>query len=140
MAHYKPKTATPAYSNARLVLLREPWLRYKEVHSKMPGATCTVATVEVYGASIRHEIGCELRSVNKKEVLEVDYDKYTAACQKYAVRPLTAKTLAKSSTATRQVVIKDQVPTPQAETMAPDVPCCLRLVSLPGGCPSESEP
>lgn len=118
MAHYKPKAASPIYSEARLLLLREPWLRYKEIHAKMT-QTCNSSTVEVYGASIRHEIGCELRSVGGKERMEVDYDKYLTACNKYAVRPFTAKTLVKMSTVTRQVVIKDVADQAEAAIEAP---------------------
>lgn len=121
MAHYKPKTITPVYSEARLVLLREPWLRYKEVHAKM-AQTCNSSSVETYGASIRHEIGCELRSIGGKEVMEVDYSKYTAACAKYAVRPLTLKTLLKASSPKRQIVAKpEQLPPPPEEIIVPQM-------------------
>ena len=137
MAHYKPKTASPIYSEARLVLLREPWLRYKEVHAKM-AQTCNSSSVETYGASIRHEIGCELRSIGGKEVMEVDYSKYTAACSKYAVRPMTLKTLLKASSPKRQIVAKpEQLPPPPEEIIVPqmasgeDTPAAVETINLP---------
>ncbi len=120
MAHYKPKTSTAAYSQARIILLAEPWLKYKEVHERMTSATCQVATVQVYGASIRHEIGCELKSSGGKETLFIDYDKYKAACETYKVNALTPTALASKSTLTRKVEVKEQLPPPPEVIHVPD--------------------
>jgi len=118
MAHYKPKAASPIYSEARLILLADPTLMYKEVFSKMK-APCSRGTLGAYGSSIRHEIGCELVTVNGHEKLEVDYNKYDAACKRYGVPALTAKTLLKTRTKNRDVVVKEQLPAPPAEIIVP---------------------
>ena len=118
MAHYKPKTASPIYSEARRILLADPTLLYKAVFSKMT-APCSRGTLGAYGSSIRHEIGCELRTVNGHEKLEVDYTKYTAACKLYGVPALTVKSLLKTRTKNRDVVVKEQLPAPPAEIIVP---------------------
>jgi len=125
MAHYKPKTASAPYSQARLLLLSAPWLRYKEVHKQM-SSMCGASTVEVYGASIRNEIGCELKSVNKREVMVVDYEKYAQACSKYKVNALTPAVLVSKSTLTRKVEVKEQLPPP------PEVVVVTETFSLGG--------
>jgi hypothetical protein len=118
MAHYKPKTASPIYSEARRILLADPTLLYKAVFSKMT-APCSRGTLGAYGSSIRHEIGCELVTVNGHEKLEVDYTKYTAACKLYGVPALTVKSLLKTRTKNRDVVVKEQLPAPPAEIIVP---------------------
>jgi hypothetical protein len=132
MAHYKPKTASAPYSQARLLLLAAPWLRYGEIHKQM-SSMCGATTVEVYGASIRHEIGCELKSVNKKEVLVVDYDKYKSACETYKVNALTPETLVSKSTPTRRVEVKEQLPPP------PEVIVITETFSLGGDIKSKKD-
>jgi hypothetical protein len=114
MAHYKPKAASPIYSEARLILLTDPNLKYKEVFDKMT-TPCSRGSIDAYGASIRHEIGCELRTVDGHERLEVNYVKYLAACKLYAVRPLTVKSLLKTRTKSRDVVVDEQLPPPPEE-------------------------
>jgi len=133
MAHYKPKTSTVAYSQARIILLAEPWLKYREVHERMTAATCQVATVQVYGASIRHEIGCELKSSGGKETLFIDYDKYKAACETYKVNALTPASLTSKSTPTRKVEVKEQLPPP------PEVIIVTETFSLGGDIKSKKE-
>lgn len=118
MAHYKPKSASPIYSEARLILLADPTLMYKVVFNKMT-TPCSRGTLGAYGSSIRHEIGCELVTVNGHEKLEVDYVKYTAACKLYGVPALTVKTLLKTRTKNRDVVVKEQLPAPPAKISVP---------------------
>jgi hypothetical protein len=130
--HYKPKSASAPYSKARLILLSEPWLKYKEVHHRM-ATTCQVGTVEVYGASIRHEIGCELKSRGGKETLFIDYDKYVAACNKYGVPAWDAEVLTTKSTLTRKVEVIQQLPQP------PEVIVVTETFSLGGDIKSKKD-
>ena len=125
MAHYKPKAASPIYSEARLILLSDPNLKYKEVFDKMT-TPCSRGSIDAYGASIRHEIGCELRTYNGHERLEVNYDKYTQACSKYKVNALTPAVLVSKSTLTRKVEVKEQLPPP------PEVVVVTETFSLGG--------
>ena len=136
MAHYKPKAASPIYSEARLILLTDPNLKYKEVFNKMT-TTCSRGSIDAYGASIRHEIGCELRTVDGHERLEVNYVKYLAACKLYAVRPLTVKSLLKTRTKSRDVVVDEQLPPPPEEIIVPemvsseDTQAAVETINLP---------
>ncbi len=113
MAKYKPKSASTVYSEARIILLAEPWLTYSEVHAEMT-AKCSASTIQVYGSSIRHEIGCRLKSVNNKEQLHIDYAQYTAACAKYMVNAQTAAALVEKSTPARKIEVKEQASPPEA--------------------------
>ena len=136
MAHYKPKAASPIYSEARLILLTDPNLKYKEVFNKMT-TPCSRGSIDAYGASIRHEIGCELRTVDSHERLEVNYVKYLAACKLYAVRPLTVKSLLKTRTKSRDVVVNEQLPPPPEEIIVPqlvskeDAQAATETINLP---------
>ena len=131
MAHYKPKTASLIYSEARVVLLREPWLTYPQAWQKMINP-CVIETVSVYGSSIRHEIGCELRSVNKKERLEVDYVKYVAACELYGVPALTVKSLLKSRSKSRDIVVNEHLPAPPEVIVVPETVLITESFNLGG--------
>ena len=136
MAHYKPKAASPIYSEARLILLTDPNLKYKEVFDKMT-TPCSRGSIDAYGASIRHEIGCELRTVDGHERLEVNYVKYLAACKLYAVRPLTVKSLLKTRSKSRDVVVNEQLPPPPEEIIVPqmvsgeDTQAATETINLP---------
>jgi hypothetical protein len=131
MAHYKPKSASPIYSEARLILLSDPNLKYKEVFDKMT-TPCSRGSIDAYGASIRHEIGCELRTYNGHERLEVNYDKYTAACKLYGVPALTVKTLIKTRTKSRDVVVDERHPAAPAEIVVPEFVAVTETFSLGG--------
>jgi hypothetical protein len=138
MAHYKPKTASPIYSQARLILLSNPNLKYKEVFDKMT-TPCGRGSIDAYGASIRHEIGCELRTVDGHERLEVNYDKYTAACKRYGVPALTVKTLLKTRTKSRDVVVNEQLPAPPAEIVVPETVLVTETFNLGGDIKAKKE-
>jgi hypothetical protein len=138
MAHYKPKSASPIYSEARLILLSDPNLKYKEVFDKMT-TPCSRGSIDAYGASIRHEIGCELRTYNGHERLEVNYDKYTAACKLYGVPALTVKTLIKTRTKSRDVVVDERHPAAPAEIVVPEFVAVTETFSLGGDVKAKKE-
>ena len=111
MTKAKPKTASKLYSEVRLILLREPWLTYREVAKQCTSGT--TSTVQVYGGSIREEIGCVLKTIGGKEVflktiggkevLIINWSKYVAACDLYQVEPASVEAVDDASTKKREI-------------------------------------
>ena len=101
MTKAKPKTASKLYSEVRLILLREPWLIYREVAKECTSGT--TSTVQVYGGSIREEIGCVLKTIGGKEVLIINWSKYVAACDLYQVEPASVEAVDDASTKKREI-------------------------------------
>lgn len=73
---YKPKKSK-VYEEIKATIVAEPWLTYREVAELMT-SPCALSTVQVYGTNVRKEVGAVLVSRDGKEVLSVDWEKYSA--------------------------------------------------------------
>ena len=67
----------------------------------------------------------------------MNYVKYLAACKLYAVRPLTVKSLLKTRSKSRDVVVNEQLPPPPEEIIVPqmvsgeDTQAATETINLP---------